>query len=87
MHELSVSQEVKELVSGIVAHAAAKKGKKNVWNEVQIGQDCQECNCISLFSFEAESKGDQKANSQVGECVYHLFYPFIKGENCENIYL
>lgn len=87
MHEFPVAEQVKKLVSCIVAYAAADEDKYSVWNEIQVRKDCQKSQNVSLFSFEAEGKGNQKADSQVGKCIYHLFYPLIKEENCENIYL
>lgn len=79
MHELSVAQQVKKLVSGLMAYAVAYEGKEDVRDEVQIRQNRQKCQDFSFSSFISESKSDQKADSKVGECVYHLFCPFIMG--------
>lgn len=77
MHELPVAKQVKELISGLMAYAVANEGKEDVWDDVQVRQNCQKCQDASLFSFEAESQSDQKADSKMRDCVYHLFCPGI----------
>jgi len=39
MHELPVAQEVKEMGSCLVAHAAAEKEKKGVWDKIEVRED------------------------------------------------
>lgn len=39
MHELPVAQEVKELVSGLMAYAVTGEGKEDVWDEIQVREN------------------------------------------------
>lgn len=87
MHEFPVAEQVEKLVSSLMSYAAVDKGEYSIWDEIHIRKDCQKCQKIAFFPPETESQGDQEADSQVGECIYHLLYPLIKEDNCENIYL
>ena len=40
VHELPVAKQVKKLVSGFMAHAAADEDKQDVRDEVQVRKDC-----------------------------------------------
>jgi len=62
VQKFPVAEQVEELISRLMAYAAADESKQNVWDKIQVRKDCQKPESISLFSFEAEGQGNQKAD-------------------------